>query len=152
MCPCSVFPCFMLNLFPPPLFSPSLFSGDSLVQSGPGLLLFLPSSYLPSLPLSSLWYMCICDRMRSPGLVSAPSFWHRAWKTLVTFWVMGAGNISWFNTCLLIPSSWHRAPEFIGISGVIATSFVLMRSLWVGSWMASEWREVTRKTKTWLEA
>lgn len=152
MCPRSVFPCFKLNIFPPPLFSPSLFSRDSLVQSGPGLLLFLPSSYHPSLLLSSLWYMCICDRIRNPGLVSAPSFWHRACKTLITFWAMGAGNISWFSICFLIPSSWHRAPEFTGISRVIGTCFVPMRSLWMGSQVASEWRLVTRKTKMWLEA
>ena len=52
-----------------------------------------------------------------------------------------------FNLC-----SCHRAPEILIISQVIGVSFVLMRWLWLDSWMASGWQLVPRKTKPWLEA
>ena len=50
------------------------------------------------------------------------------------------------------PGSWHRVPETFVSSWVIWMSFVLMRWLWVGSWMAPGWGLVTGKTKPRLEA
>ena len=49
------------------------------------------------------------------------------------------------------PSSWHRVPKTLGNFWVIEASFVPMRWLLVGTWIASEWEMVTRKTKPWLE-
>ena len=49
------------------------------------------------------------------------------------------------------PGSWHRAPKSLGVSWVIVVSFVLLKCLLVGTWMASGWGLVTRKTKPWLE-
>lgn len=43
-----------------------------------------------------------CDIMRNVYLVSVPSFWHRAPKTLVISWVMGMKGVSY--TELLNPS------------------------------------------------
>ena len=40
------------------------------------------------------------------------------------------------------PGSWHRAPETLIISWVKGVSFVLMRWLWVGSWLrAGRWKD-----------
>ena len=45
------------------------------------------------------------------------------------------------------PRAWHGALESLRTSWVKKASFVLMRWLSMGSWILSEWRWVTRKTK-----
>ena len=39
----------------------------------------------------------------------------------------------------LCPGCWHRASEILVVSWVLGVSFVLMRWLWVGSWMTPGW-------------
>ena len=54
----------------------------------------------------------------------------------------------------LCPSSWHRVPQTLinsQVKRVAGASFVLMRQLWVGPWMAPGCGLVTRKTKPWLK-
>lgn len=52
-------------------------------------------------------------------------------------------NIYWS----LPPCSWHRDSETLAIFWVRGVSFVLVRWLWVGSWMTPDERLVSGKTK-----
>ena len=63
-----------------------------------------------------------------------------------------APGTSFVVNLVLDPNSWHRASETFIISRVIGLSFVLMRQLWMGCWMAPGWTLVTGKTNPWLEA
>lgn len=72
-------------------------------------------------------------------LVSVPGSWHRALKTCYFLSDGGDRNV--------LQSFW--IPWHFWVSGVL---FVLMRPLWVGSWIASAWGLLSRKTKPSLQA
>lgn len=61
-------------------------------------------------------------------------------KVIVVFAIINLLNSNYFCTTLILASassSWHRAPEFLGILRVIEAVFVLMRQCLVGSWMGA---------------